>query len=412
MLGVFGAWILVQVIKRDWAADYLQNPITVMLVIAAFTGSNLLQHESGLLTVTIMGFALANQKQVSIQHIIEFKENLRVMLIATIFILLAAHLDREHIAQIHFGSVAFLAVLILLVRPAAVFAATWGTALRREEKLFLSWLAPRGIVAAAVSSVFALRLEEAGYPGAQSLVTTTFFVIIGTVIVYGLSAGRVATRLGLAKADPDGVLLLGGRPWVREIAKMLQNEGFAVMLVDNVRANVRAARLEGIPSFHASVFSEAILEQVELGGIGTLLALDANDDVNSLAALHFAPIFGRNHIFQLAPDERSNSSVEDREHMRNEDTCHLRARTAFGRGVTHSLMTVRHASGWVLKKIKLSDEFDYEAFRKHYNDQVMPLFTLVGGKLSVVNAETRPNFGSGTTLIALVKPPREEKPDS
>ena len=90
----------------------------------------------------------------------------------------------------------------------------------------------------------------------------------------------------------------------------------------------------------------------------------------------------------------------------------LRARTAFGRGVTHSLMTVRHASGWVLKKIKLSDEFDYEAFRKHYNDQVMPLFTLVGGKLSVVNAETRPNFGSGTTLIALVKPPREEKPDS
>ena len=408
VIGLLGAWILVQIIKRDWAADYLQNPITVMIVIAAFTGSNLLQHESGLLTVTIMGFVLANQKQVSIQHIIEFKESLRVMLIAAIFILLAAHLDREDLAGIGIGSLLFLFMLIVVIRPLAVFASTWGTALKQEEKLFLSWLAPRGIVAAAVSSVFALRLEEVGYPGAEAMVATTFFVIIGTVIVYGLTAGRVATHLGLATPDPDGVLLLGGRPWVREIARFLQREGFAVMMVDNVRANVRAARLEGIPSFHASVFSENILEQVELGGIGKLLALDANDDVNSLAALHFAPIFGRNHIFQLAPDERSSSALEDREHMRDEDTRHLRARTAFGRGVTHSQMTVRYASGWILKKSKLTDEFSYDAFRAHYNGEVMPLFTLTGGKLLVVNAETKPNFGNGTTLISMVRP-REER---
>ena len=408
-VGLAGAWALVQVLKRDWAPDYLQNPVTVMLVVAAFTGSNLLQHESGLLSVTLMGFALANQKQVSIQHIVEFKESLRVMLIAAIFILLAAHLRPADLAGIGLGSIVFLAVLLFIVRPAAVFASTWRTSLTHNEKLFLSWVAPRGIVAAAVSSIFALRLQEVGHEGADTLVATTFFIIIGTVTIYGLTASKVATHLGLAKADPEGVLLLGGKIWVRAIAKALKAEGFSVLMVDNVRAHVRTARMEGIPAFYASVFSENILEQVELGGIGKLVALDANDDVNSLAALHFAPIFGRNQIFQLSPDDRSNSQVEETTHAREEHSKHLRGRSVFGDKVTHGLMTVRFMSGWIIKKTRITEEFKFDALKEYYAGDVLPLFTISeAGKLSVVNTGTKLSTPPGTTVISLVKPRKEE----
>lgn len=410
VIGLAAAALLVLVLKRDWAPDYLQNPITVMLVISAFTGSNLLQHESGLLAVTVMGFTLANQKQVSVAHIVEFKENLQVMLIATIFILLAAHLKPADLNNIGFGAFVFLALLLVVVRPAAIFASTFGTSLTTKEKLFLSWLAPRGIVAAAVASIFALRLQEIGYEGADQLVATTFFVIIGTVTIYGLTAGRVARHLELTKADPEGVLLLGGKPWVRAIAKALKNEGYSVLMVDNVRAHVRAAKMEGVPAHYASVFSENILEQVELSGIGKLLALDANDDVNSLAALHFAPIFGRNQIYQLSPDERSGmSAVEETTHAREEHNVHLRGRIVFGEKVTHGLMTVRHMSGWIIKKTRITEEFDYDDFQHHYGGDVMPLFTIsdATGKLLVYNAESK-KPGPGTTVVALVKPRKEE----
>lgn len=410
LVGGAAAVALIQVLKREWAPDYLQNPITVMLVISAFTGANLMQHESGLLAVTVMGFALANQKQVSVAHIIEFKENLQVMLIATIFILLAAHLKPADLTGIGFGAFVFLAGLLFIVRPASVFASTIGSSLTNKERLFLSWMAPRGIVAAAVASIFALRLQEIGYEGADLLVATTFFVIIGTVTIYGLTAGKLASKLEITKADPEGVLLLGGKPWVRAIAKALKAEGYSVLMVDNVRAHVRAAKMEGVPAFYASVFSENILEQVELSGIGKLLALDANDDVNSLAALHFAPIFGRNQIYQLSPDERTSmSSVEETTHAREEHNLHLRGRIVFGEKVTHGLMTVRFMSGWVIKKTRITEEFDFDDHKHHYGGDVMPLFTISeAGKLQVVNAESKTKPPPGTTVISLVKPRKED----
>lgn len=144
-LGVAGALVLGFCMKRDYIPDYLHNPVSVMFVVGVFTGSNLLQTESGLLSVTIMGFALANQKAVSVQHIVEFKENLRVLLIAAVFILLAAHLKPADLEQIGWASVAYLLVLVLVARPASVFMSTLGSKLSIREKLFLSWMAPRGI---------------------------------------------------------------------------------------------------------------------------------------------------------------------------------------------------------------------------------------------------------------------------
>src|SRR3569832_408246 len=277
LVGLLGALTLGLCLKRDLIPDSLQNPVAVMFVVAVFTGANLLQSESGLLAVTIMGFAMANQKAVPINHIVEFKENLRVLLIAGVFILLAAHLKPSDLDQIGVASFMFFLVLVFIARPAAVFASTLGSKLSFREKLFMSWMAPRGIVAAAVASVFALRMEEVGLANADVLVPQTFFVIIGTVALYGLTAPRVARRLGLAKAEPQGVLFLGGRFWVREMAKVLLDEGYPVMLVDNSQHNVSAARMAGIPAFYASIFSDTVLDRVEISGIGKLMAMTSND---------------------------------------------------------------------------------------------------------------------------------------
>lgn len=399
LLGLAGAWALGFSLKRDLIPDSLQNPVTVMFVVGAYTGANLLQSESGLLAVTIMGFVMANQKSVPVQHIVEFKENLRVLLIAVVFILLAAHLKPADLDQIGLASLLFLLVLIFVARPAAVFASTLGSKLSLKEKLFLSWMAPRGIVAAAVASIFALRLEESGLAGSEALVPQTFFVIIGTVTLYGLTAPLLARRLGLSKADPQGVLFLGGRFWVREMARVLQEEGYPVMLVDNSRHNVSAARMAGIPAFYASIFSDNVLDRVEISGIGKLLAMTGNDDVNSLAALHFAPLFGRAQAYQLMPEDEKLLEAHSR---------HLRGRFLFAKGMTHTALTRQFTDKAVVKKTHLSETFGLEELRAQYGGEVLPLFLITeDGELQVFTAEGKIKPQPGQTLVSLVMPSPE-----
>lgn len=394
--GLVGAVILGFCMKRDYIPDFLHNPVAVMFVVAVFTGANLLQSESGLLAVTIMGFALANQRVVSVQHIVEFKENLRVLLIAGVFTLLAAHLRPADLDQIGLASLAFLLALVLVARPLSVFVSTWGSTLTLQEKLFLSWMAPRGIVAAAVSSIFALRLDEVGLPGGEALVPQTFFIIIGSVALYGLSAPWVARRLGLAKAEPQGALFLGGHYWVRSLAKTLSDEGFPVMLVDNSRHNISAARMAGIPAFYASIFSDAVLDRVEISGIGKLMAMTTNDDVNSLAALHFAPLFGRSQAYQLMPEDESLLDAHSR---------HLRGRVLFGKGMTHAALTEWFTDEAVVKKTRLTPEYGLEELKARYDGKVLPLFLMTDdGTLQVFTADSKLKPQPGHTLLSLVIP--------
>ena len=250
--GALGAGILYIMLKKHWIPDFLQNPVTLMLVIAAFTASNLLQHESGLLAVTIMGILLANQKSVRVKHIIEFKENLQVLLISALFILLASRLQVSDLAYFNLQSGLFIVALMLVVRPVSIYVATWGSKLSLQEKTFLAWMAPRGIVAAAISAIFALRLEQEGFADAQKLVPYTFVVIIATVTVYGLSANPVARLLKVAKPQPKGVLFLGAHSWSLDLACQLQELGLKVMVADSNWENISKARKRNYRSIRRS----------------------------------------------------------------------------------------------------------------------------------------------------------------
>ncbi|MEM9659616.1 MAG: sodium:proton antiporter, partial [Planctomycetota bacterium] len=266
LLGVSGAWFLLHMLRRHLTPDYLQNPVILAFVMLVFAVSNALQHESGLVTVTVMGIVLANQRGVAIRHVVEFKENLSVLLISTLFIVLSRRLqlDATTLASLGWSSLLLAALVITLVRPTAVFVSTVGSGLDWREKAFLGWIHPRGIVAAAVSSVFALRLTQTLGPESpfagetQRFELTVFLVIAATVVVYGLTLGPLARRLGLSGANPQGILFAGASRPVREIAMAVKNEGFAVLLVDTNPRNNAAARMAGLTATYASIGSEYV----------------------------------------------------------------------------------------------------------------------------------------------------------
>jgi hypothetical protein len=375
-------------------------------VVLLFALSNQLQAESGLVTVTILGVILANQRFVAIRHVVEFKENLRVLLISTLFIVLASRLkiDMDALRTLGWESLLLVALVIFFVRPVSVFLSTVGSSLTWQERAFLSWIHPRGIVAAAVSSLFALQFERAlgaDHPlaiEAHRFVLVTFLVIVGTVTVYGLSLATLTRRLGLSGENPQGILFAGASPAAREIAQALKNEGFSVLLVDTNHRNNSAARMAGLTVAYASIGSGYVREQIDLGGIGRLLAMTPNDEVNTLAAMGFTERFGRAEVYQLAAAEASSERTEKVKAYRH-------GRTLFERPVTLAQLQMRFDSGATIKITAMSADFTFNDFKSRYGESALVLFVIgENGNLQVATDEKKMIPKAGQKLIALVDP--------
>lgn len=377
---------------RFWIPDYLESPLLVALVLAALALSNHFQADAGLFTVTLMGFLMANQRWAPVRHVVEFKENLRVLLISALFILLAARLDVQDLFALGWRAGLFIGFLIVIVRPIVVWLSTLGSELDRQERILLALLAPRGIVAAAVASVFALRLGEPG----EVLVSVVFAVIVATVAFYGLVSPFVASWLGVAEPNPQGVLFAGANPVGRAMAQALKDEKLPVRLIDNNWSLVREARMAGLPAEYGNVLSEHALEEMDLSGLGHLLALTPNDELNSLAVLHFSQIFGRVHTYQLTNNRADPQSASEG----------LKGRVAFQPPQTFNEMLRRLHLGWVVKTVNLGEEFPYASFRDRYGPEAILLFELDADRnlrVADMNSDPQP----GATLIALVEPVAE-----
>jgi len=398
--GVVAAGVLTLMLNRSWIPDFLQNAVSVMFAVGVFTLAQCLQHESGLLAVTIMGLVLANQKFADIEHIVEFKENLRVLLISTLFVLLAARLEWSALSAVLVPGLLFVLVLVVVARPLSVLIAMLGTSVRRVDRLFIASMAPRGIVAAAVASVFALRLENAGSTSAHMLVPVTFTVIIGTVVVYGIGAPIIGRKLGVADANPQGVLFLGASPWICGVASVLESKGFRVLLVDTNRQHTAAARMADLPTYNGSILAEATLDDIDLGGLGKLVAATANDWVNVLAVQRFSPVFGKNQCYQLPP-------MKERGDKRNHHK-HLHGRYLFCNDCTCDALDRAFSSEMTAKATRISEEFTYDDFRKRYGDSIVPLFVITeDNRLDPFTPDGK-TPAPGQTLIALVHEPAGE----
>lgn len=398
VFGVVGGEILRQCFKRYWVPDYLQSPVSLMLVVGLFAVSNHFQHESGLLTVTLMGIWLANQKHADISGVLEFKENLRVLLISVLFILLAARIKMADLQAVPVaGAIGFLALMMFVVRPACVFASAFGSKLSSQERLFLTWMAPRGIVAAAVASIFAIRLADAGLDRAAELVPVTFFFIIGTVAIYGLTAIPVARTLGVSSPNPQGIVFAGAGPLVRKMAKLLDERNVAVLLVDTNRSNLMSARMEGLPTHYGNILSEHTMHDLELAGIGKFLAMTPNAEVNSLAVLHFRELFPSAEIYQLFSKAEGGPKGQRFE-------ASLKGRILFGEGRSYAELERRLESGGEVKKTLLTEEFGMDEFAAKHGENCVPL-VLLGpkGEVRVFATDHPPIPVAGWTLVSIVK---------
>ncbi|PKN85829.1 MAG: hypothetical protein CVU46_09740 [Chloroflexi bacterium HGW-Chloroflexi-8] len=312
--GSLAALIVILLYERNWVPQYLHTPVALIMMLAMFIGSNSLFPESGLMGAIAMGVVMANQKRVGVEHIIEFKEQLGVLLLSVLFIVLSARVEISQFAKVGWPGILFVLALVLVVRPVSVWLSTRHSDLNRKEVLFLSWMAPRGIVAMSVASLFALELENEGIAGAEMITPITIMVVVGTVLIYSTTAGPLARFLNLVEKHPQGVLIVGANRIGRSLAQALKDFGIFVTLVDTNQLNVRWAVNSGLMAIEESIFSDSVMDQISLGEIGYLLALTPDDQINAMACLRFAEIVGKENVFQLNP-HKNNISVEFRKRM-------------------------------------------------------------------------------------------------
>jgi NhaP-type Na+/H+ or K+/H+ antiporter len=456
---VFGV-LLEVAMRRHLLPDYLEGVVFLAAAVGALVVSNQLQAESGLLTVTMLGIYLANRPGLRLDHVREFKEHLQVLIVGALFVLLAGRVSPAEVVAVAPTALVFVTLLILVVRPASIWLGLLGTSATREERTLLSFMAPRGIVAAAVTSIFALEIEHAAQEAAAEvaeaggrtpqellqleaqaerlsalvvesadLVPLVFVTIVVTVAVYGLGVGRLAERLGLATTVPNGVLIAGAPPWARQAADVLNGLKVPTLLVSLSPAEISQARLAGLRVERTHILSEYAVEDMELAGIGSLVAATYDDDTNSTAAREFAHTLGSSRTFQLrrqsdglsvrevaeggAPPVGRAGRKQDRQEAPPRTTTQAKRRTApkltaqvaFQPALSAPELEERVRQGMQVRQTKLTSRHTLADFRERQPDAVL-MFVVQDGRATVVARDTTVPE-TDVTLVALVRPRSE-----
>jgi NhaP-type Na+/H+ or K+/H+ antiporter len=407
LLGAAAGQALGMALRHHWLPEYLHNVATLALVFGVFALSQQLEEESGLLAVTVMGMWLANMPRVPVDDILDFKESLSVFLISGLFIVLAARMDLGQVASLGWGALGVLAFMQFLARPLKVAVATAGTDLSWRERALLAWIAPRGIVAAAVASLFALRLSESGLARAELLVPLTFLVILGTVGLQSATARPLARWLGVAEPEPRGFLLVGANPVARAVAAGLQRCGYSVLLADTQWEPIREARMQGFATYFGNPVSEHADRHLDLVGLGRLLALSPRSESNTMAALRYRPEFGAGNVFMLGARE-DRLGEPGRLSRTHSPPAGMRL---FGREVTYGHLAAMLVRGAEVHDTRISDSFDFDDYYRRYGKRAVPLFALdPRGHLRPFTADTPPQPRAGWRVVALIEPEPEPQP--
>lgn len=297
-------------LKNKWVPHYLMNVVALSFVLFAFVFSDLLAHESSLLAVVVMGMYLGNSNLPNLKELLDFKETLSVLLISILFILLSANIKLDELKLIFSWETAVLLVIIIfIIRPLGVFLSTTNSTLQTNEKLFISWVGPRGIVAAGIASLFGTKLTLAGIEGAEYITPLVFSVVLITVLLNATTARLFASAAGVVKKS-DGVLIVGASKASRLIGLYLQEHGRHVVVADTNRVNLERCQKKGLEAIYADIYSDDLDEYLELNDMGYLLAMTGNDDINKQAIERLGAEFGEHGSFRLINSEELKTNKE------------------------------------------------------------------------------------------------------
>lgn len=422
------------VMRRRAIPDFLHGVVFLAAAVGSLELSNALQSQSGLLTITLLGIYLGNRPRLHLEHVAEFSEHLQVLFVGALFIVLAGRVTPVQLVGVLPTALVFLAALVVVVRPVSVLIGLAGTRVSWRERTLLIGMAPRGVVAAAVTSIFALGFGQAsdalsaraaGAVGpdreallgrshdlaalatqAATMVPLVFVVIVCTVALYGLGVGRLAERLGLASANPQGVLFAGVQDWVVDAAVLLRELGIPVLIVARNSATLAPARRAGLATVTANILSEFAVKDLDLSGLGYFIACTPEDEVNATAARQFARVFGGANTYQL----RRGDYATGTEDGRREIARHLTARYAFSPWVSRADLADRLDAGMVVSRIDLAPEFTMEDFHERYGEDAVVMFVQrSAGTVEVANRSMRLPTDSGT-VIAMVRIPAHVAP--
>jgi NhaP-type Na+/H+ or K+/H+ antiporter len=302
-------------INKKLIPHYLLNVVALSAVLLVFVLSEIFAHESGLLAVVVMGMVLGNGNLANLKELLYFKESLSVLLISILFILLSANINIEDLFLLYtWKTVVLFVVVVFIIRPIAVFASTLNSNLKLNEKLFISWVGPRGIVAAGIASLFGSKLIKQGVDGAEFITPLVFMIVLGTVLLNATTARFFAKMVGVFLKKSDAVLFVGASKPVRLIAKFLKNKGKRVILIDSNKSFIQEALDSDIEAFKVDVYDDELANNIELNDVGYLIALTGSDQVNMHALNKFSQNFGEQGAYKLASSkEITEASDSDRE---------------------------------------------------------------------------------------------------
>lgn len=402
LIGYIAAAVVAWSFPRGAVPEYLKVPVLITLVIVVFVVSNQIEHEAGLVAVTVMGIALANKHISSLRSIHPFKQNIAVLLISGIFILLSSSLKFDELAYLNWSFGLFLLALLFLVRPATILLSLLGSSVPWKERLFLAWIAPRGIVLVAISGLFALRLADLGYDG-NALIGLSFAVVVATIVAHGFTIDFVARLLGVKGSNRPGILIVGSTPWTIALARMMHQLDTPVMIVDSSWQRLGLARREGLPFYHGEILNEATEHNLDLTPYSVLVAATDNEAYNALVCNEFAYEIGRDKVFQLG----ENADDTDRHQLPSG----IRGRALFESGFGVEDVQERQAQGWVFRKTKLSSEFGFEDAQERMPMAANMLMLVRGdGAMRFFTHAARPEPRPGDTIISF-SPPQERTPE-
>lgn len=396
--GIGGAvgWALARALQRAWIPEHLKVPSIVAAVLATFAGTQIVFHESGLLAVTAMGVVLANAATSSVETVRQFKEEMATLLVAFLFLVLAADLSRAELLSFTPGSIVLVLATLFVIRPASVWLALAGSSLSWREKLLVGWIAPRGIVAAAMAGVLAPQVMGAGYADAQLILPVIFGVVLLTVLLHGFTVAPLARRLGLAGAADGGLLIIGVSGWSLDLARALENAGSPVLCVDGDRRNAARARLSGHHAGWADVLDEDELDELPLERVRWVLAATVEDHFNALACVSLARTVGSDYVIQLPSGDGEFQ----------EPDVGMGGRMPWGELLSYREISALYWRGARFRVTELTEVFDVAAFHET-NPDALILFSVSDARLRAVRSDEGLSPGAKIIWLPGVAPARE-----
>ncbi|MEA5581077.1 cation:proton antiporter [Nodularia harveyana UHCC-0300] len=310
IIGGVGGYLMSLIFKR---ANFLSSEVKNLVVLAILWGlfalAQTIRSESGVMTTVIAGAVFANSSVPEERLLRSFKGQLTILSVSVLFILLAADLSIASVFALGWGSVFTVLVLMFVVRPINILCCTWNSNLNWRQKLFLSWVAPRGIVSASVASLFAISLTQRGINGGDAIKALVFLTIIMTVVCQGLTAGTIAKWLRITSKDATGAVIVGCNPLSLLIARFFKERGETVVMIDTDPERCAKAAAEDIRVISSSALDVSVLEEAGLASMGTFLAMTNNGEVNFVLAQRAAEEFSPPRVLAVFPrNPQANSS--------------------------------------------------------------------------------------------------------